>query len=186
MLCARRASEVIACDISTKQLTILHKKKTSNVFPVAADIESNIFKPETFDGIFCSGLLHHFPDFCSALKMLLSYLKSGGYSIILEPNGNNIVFAKFSNFTPNLLHSIFPSTRTVNEHYITYQDFQKCSATLGFKISQVFTLTFLQPDRGRSLLDIMIRMRTLLAKIALRLLPRWLSNDVLVVIIQKA
>ena len=76
MLCARRVSEVIACDISTKQLAFLQKKKIFNVFPVIADLESNIFKPETFDGIFCSGLLHHFPDHCNALNVLLTYLKS--------------------------------------------------------------------------------------------------------------
>jgi ubiquinone/menaquinone biosynthesis C-methylase UbiE len=73
---------VTATDISPEMCTIL-KKKYAEYIPekllvINSPIEALSFKEGEFDLICSYSVLHHLPDYKSALKTLCSYLKKGG------------------------------------------------------------------------------------------------------------
>jgi len=52
---------------------------------IAADAEELPFKREVFEGLVCSGVLHHLPDIAKAIENQSRILKKGGLLFIAEP-----------------------------------------------------------------------------------------------------
>jgi ubiquinone/menaquinone biosynthesis C-methylase UbiE len=75
--------EVTAVDISKEMCQILESKycgfiDDGRLTVVAAMIEDMAFRKEGFDLIVCYSVLHHLPDYVSAIRKLAVFLKTGG------------------------------------------------------------------------------------------------------------
>ena len=65
------------------------KKKYPTISFATGDIENTNYEDESFDVIFLSGVLHHFPDFSKVLKECYRILKKGGILLAYDPNKDN-------------------------------------------------------------------------------------------------
>ncbi len=79
----RMGYHVTAIDISTEMCMILKKRynaylKAKKLIVINSPIENATFKRGEFDLITCYSVLHHLPDYVSALHMLSVFLKKGG------------------------------------------------------------------------------------------------------------
>ena len=75
--------KVTAIDISPEMCTILQRKynaylKNKNLAIINSPIENLTFDESTFDLITCYSVLHHLPDYITALRSLSVFLKKGG------------------------------------------------------------------------------------------------------------
>ena len=81
--------EVVGLDIVFESL-----KKAKNIlkpgedlpFLIVGDVERTPFLDHTFNAIFIGGVLHHFPNYITALRECYRILKPKGKLIALEPN----------------------------------------------------------------------------------------------------
>jgi len=83
-------------DLSPAMISLARKRYPGAQFYVD-DIEWLSFPDETFDAVFCSGVLHHLPVLDMALAEIRRVLKPGGVLIVREPNEKN-----FSSLFPEL------------------------------------------------------------------------------------
>ena len=103
--------KVIGIDISEKAIEVARqeaeKAKLSITFQ-EGDIEALPFEDNTFDIVFCGGVLHHFPDSTKAEKEIYRVLKEKGKFFAYEPNRSNPVTFFFFAFA-KLSWKFFPS-----------------------------------------------------------------------------
>lgn len=84
-------SKIYGVDISP-QMIARANDGTKSYRAIVGDLEkSNLFEKESFDSIICFLVLHHFPSLSKIIKNFDLWLKKGGYIIIVEPNGVNLV-----------------------------------------------------------------------------------------------
>ena len=111
---AKLGYKVIGVDISDKAIEIALKKaekaKLDITFRVE-DIEDLSFENDTFDLVFCGGVLHHFPDLKKIESEMHRVLKEKGRLCAYEPNRSNPITYFFFTFVMN-------SRRLFNLEYI--------------------------------------------------------------------
>lgn len=85
-LALKTRSKIFALDATKKSLELGENFSTKfnikNINFINANIFDDIFEEETFDLIWCSGVLHHTEDAYLGFKKILKYLKPNGYIII--------------------------------------------------------------------------------------------------------
>jgi SAM-dependent methyltransferase len=80
--------QAFSVDVSRNMLSHLQDEaegKGLKCSCVAADAEHLPFKPGTFDGLICLGVLHHLPDIRQGVNNQLRVLNRGGLLFIAEP-----------------------------------------------------------------------------------------------------
>ena len=119
-------SEVYALDATKKSLELgrdfSKKYKINNIKFINAEIKDDIFYNESFDLIWCSGVLHHTKDPYLNFQKILKYLKPNGYIVIglynkigrLQNYFNKFLFKIFSK---SLLFKIDPVLRELNKNF---------------------------------------------------------------------
>lgn len=90
-----------ACEVAAKNLA------DREFVALQADVFSLPFAPETFDGIYSMGVLHHTPDCEKAVKVLPQYLKPGGTLAVWLYSGYNKWF-RFSDQYRKITHRMSP------------------------------------------------------------------------------
>ncbi len=79
-------NDVVAMDTTLDSLKLgkefSEKNSINNITYVKADLFEDIFLENSFDLVWCSGVLHHTSDPYSGFKNILRYLKKDGYIII--------------------------------------------------------------------------------------------------------
>lgn len=76
---AKFGAEVWAIDLGPAVEIAQHNTRDAgDVQVLQADLHQTPFAPETFDFIYCIGVLHHLPEPQAAFHKLLGYLKPGG------------------------------------------------------------------------------------------------------------
>lgn len=84
--------KVIAVDISPKMVKENNKERIGRYRAMIGDLENTaLFKENTFDFIFCPGVLHHFPSLELVMNNFGRWAKREAWFILAEPNGSNIV-----------------------------------------------------------------------------------------------
>ncbi len=131
---------VIGVDIS-RLMVEKANDGTKNYGALEGDLENNnLFSSMEFDHIICPFILHHFPDISTVVKNFSFWIKTDGYIIIIEPNGNNPV-SKLSKFIRKALE-FFGGTKyivnkrwaTPNETDHTISKYKKVFTSNGFEI----------------------------------------------------
>ena len=69
-------------DVSPEMIKFAKNQLANCRFEVGSVLDSNIFNPETFDAITCSGVLSIFDDQKAPIQNLISWLKPGGHLLI--------------------------------------------------------------------------------------------------------
>lgn len=80
--------ELYGLDIATNCISYAKKKYPDIQFEVG-DMEYTQYPDETFDVIFLTGVLHHFPDCSNSVKEVHRVLKKGGVVLGYDPNKAN-------------------------------------------------------------------------------------------------
>lgn len=80
--------EAVGADLSPEMIA-LAKRLNPGIEFVTADVERLPWPDAAFDGVLCSGLLHHFPDPGACLKEAHRVLKPGGRLMAFDPNRLN-------------------------------------------------------------------------------------------------
>lgn len=83
-----REFELYGIDLSGNSIDYAKKKYPEISFSVG-DIESTEYRNETFDVVFLSGVLHHFPDFSKVIHESYRVLRKGGVVLRYDPNISN-------------------------------------------------------------------------------------------------
>lgn len=109
---------ITGIDINQKFIKLAKKKGVYNNLICANLEDKNIFKKGEFDTIVCPYILHHFPNLEKVTNNIFYWLKPGGYLIIIDPNGSNLVL-KTSYFLRLFLSKFVDTTNyaSVNESH---------------------------------------------------------------------
>lgn len=100
--------EYFGVDISPQMLSESQRKLSSyenRVKLIGTDALALPFKDSVFDGVFCSGSLHHMPSPLETLNEMLRVLKPGKNIVIMEPNyyfPTNFIASKFISAEKNI------------------------------------------------------------------------------------
>jgi 2-polyprenyl-3-methyl-5-hydroxy-6-metoxy-1,4-benzoquinol methylase len=79
----KKAPTILGFDKSKKNIQVAKKKnKFKNVLYKCGDVNKNSLKSESFDIIFCNGVLHHTGNILSGLRQIHRILKKEGICII--------------------------------------------------------------------------------------------------------
>ena len=101
-------------------MNLQKKNKVENIKFILADIFDDIFEPDTFDYIICSGVLHHTKDSKRSFNIISKYLKQEGYVVLGLYNKfgrfrTNIRQFIFKNISKNLAKFLDPYLRSIKE-----------------------------------------------------------------------
>lgn len=137
-------SKIVSVDIS-KRFSYWAKKSckasgVENVFQVIGDGGNLPIKNEKIDFVFCCGSLHHFPEPGFTLKGFYNCLKSGGNSLIFDPNllsPAKLLYLTFSKFSPK--------KRTPHEREFTEFQLKNFSKEAEFRKNRISYTFFLLP-----------------------------------------
>lgn len=95
---------------------------------ICANLEDRkIFKASNFDTIICPYILHHFPEMKDVVDNFYYWLKPGGFLVIVDPNGSNLILR--ASYILRLILSKFIDTQnyaSVNESHKHVYEFKKC------------------------------------------------------------
>lgn len=85
-LAAGTNNNVVAFDPTQNSIALGHEfalaNSLENIFFVNGDLFDDPFKPETFDLVWCSGVLHHTKDAKGGFQLIQNWAKPGGLVII--------------------------------------------------------------------------------------------------------
>ncbi len=103
---ARSAGQVIGIDISGQSIEMAREKAkkaglSDKITFVVGDVEALNYPADTFDGIWCSGVLHHL-DVNAAFGEMARVLKPDGGAICNEALGHNVLINLYRRTTPHL------------------------------------------------------------------------------------
>lgn len=147
-------ARIIGVDIS-KGCIERAKRDFGEIEFVIDDVEKTKFKKESFDVIWYSGILHHFPDFSKVAKEAFRILAPGGLFFSYDPNFYNPAFWLYRH--PN---SPFYSNIgiTSNERLIKGEEIKRVFEDAGFETSvkaiSGIKFRYIEGQKTRSLLSI--------------------------------
>ncbi len=104
---------------------------------ITGDIESLPFKDGSFDMVFFSNVLHHFPDLTLPLKEAYRVLKKDGHCFAIDPNNSNPVVWIFRNRKSPFFTK---GETTLNERPLSGKEVKKVLFENGFKKIDVFAI----------------------------------------------
>jgi len=135
---AKNGVEVTGIDIS--EVRIQNSKELAEKEGVSdktsfllMDAEKTTFPDNFFDGIICTGVLHHL-DIRMALKEMKRILKLEGSIICIEPRAYNPIFQLYRKLTPHL------RTEWESEHILTKKDIELAGEYFGNTEKRFFHL----------------------------------------------
>lgn len=136
---AKLGFKVIGVDISEKAIEVACQKaeeaKLSIIFRVE-DLEALPFEDNTFDIVFCGGVLHHFPSLNKVEEELHRVLKEKGKLFAYEANRSNPITFLFFTFA-NLSRKFLPlgcvkRKFSVNESALNVKELEGSLRNAGF------------------------------------------------------
>jgi 2-polyprenyl-3-methyl-5-hydroxy-6-metoxy-1,4-benzoquinol methylase len=164
-----KSPKILGFDKSKKNIYVATKKnKYSNVFYKCGDVNRNTIKSNSFDIIFCNGVLHHTGNILSGLKQIKRILKPNGICIIYLSSTDGIKWYFIEAFREILkkhdTYSFFNNLKKLNlanskifylmdhvfvkyNHLTTINEVQKLFKSAKLKIVKRF-------ERGHSIDDI--------------------------------
>ena len=93
---ARNGAKVISTDLTRVATDLSRDLLKENGLPplvIQADAAALPFKDETFDCVYCFGVLHHIPDVETALAEIYRVLKSGGRVMAMLYHRDSLLYA---------------------------------------------------------------------------------------------
>jgi len=99
-------ASLIGVDLTPAMIDLAGKKKIYDSLFCKNIEDETVFVKEKFDTIVCPYLLHHLPSIQHVTNNFYKWLKPGGYLIIIDPNGSNLVL-KFSYILRLIIMKIF-------------------------------------------------------------------------------
>jgi len=93
---ARNGAKVISTDLTRVATDLSRDLLKENGLPplvIQADATALPFKDETFDCVYCFGVLHHIPDVETALAEIYRVLKSGGRVMAMLYHRDSLLYA---------------------------------------------------------------------------------------------
>lgn len=125
---------IVGVDINQKFIDLAKKTEVYSILIRANLEDKKIFRNEEFDTIICPYILHHFPDLENFIDNCFHWLKPGGYLIIIDPNGSNLVLKlsyllrlSLSNFIDTTSYaSINESNKSVPDFLKNLKNFRIC------------------------------------------------------------
>jgi len=168
---ATKGYVIVGIDISRGMMKNAYrfaKDCREDFFGVCGDAENLPFR-DTFDGVFYGFSLHHIPKISSALQEAYRCLKSGGFIILIEPNGSNPI-RKLSSIAGKLFsrtknhHFSSPVERPLNINLI-------CKLLKKYKFESIYVLmdyTTLKNEKANNV----VALRDFLLKVASKLFPK--------------
>lgn len=180
---AENGAEVTGIDISDVSIKIAKKNafkknlKNNPIFLIM-DGEKMEFNDNSFDFIFCGGVLHHL-DIEEAFQELKRVLKPGGEIICGEPLAYNPIFQLYRKLTPNL------RTEWEKEHILNKQSINLAKKHFNKVEMRFFHLTTLLavPFRRFSFFDYILGFFEFIDSILLKLpIIKWLSWQIVFVL----
>jgi ubiquinone/menaquinone biosynthesis C-methylase UbiE len=104
---------------------------------ITGDIENLPFRDGSFDIVFFSNVLHHFPDLTLPLKEAYRILKKDGHCFAIDPNNKNPVVWTFRN-----RKSLFfvRGETTLNERPLSGKEIKEVLLENGFKKIDIFSV----------------------------------------------
>ncbi|MEM3405621.1 MAG: class I SAM-dependent methyltransferase [Candidatus Pacearchaeota archaeon] len=133
--------KVTGIEISKSRLDIARKncrKYKVKAKLILGDIKKMPFKNESFDIVFCHGVVEHFPDSEKGVRELYRVLKKNGKAMISVPN--KITFFEINKYLQILLGKILHKKiwRAGYERSFTKNQFEKILIKEGFKIKDFY------------------------------------------------
>ena len=169
---AKRGYVVVGIDMSSKMTRNAHRfanNHQTSFSGICGDAGKLPFRDNNFDCVFFGFSLHHIPNVLQALEEAYRCLKSGGFIILIEPNGSNpvrklsTVIGKLLNRTRRWCFSS-QSERPLSMNLI-YKLLKACKFD---DISAVMDYTILKSEKANVATDL----RDHLLEIATKLLPK--------------
>lgn len=180
---ANLGHKMTGIDISPKQVKSVIRKGHPNIKVIVGDLENqNLLEKGTFDVIFCSFVLHHFPSLPKIIKNFRYWLKPSGAFFLVEPNDSNI-FNPLALVLVNFLSVFFPKlgprSGTINEVYHSYGEYKTILEKNSFQITFCKTISpfFFTEEKG--LRSVLIFIREMIYQIT-RLLPSPYGGRILI------
>ncbi|MCX6794949.1 MAG: glycosyltransferase [Candidatus Falkowbacteria bacterium] len=126
---------ITGVDINKKFIDLAERTGVYNKL-ICANLENkDIFFSNSFEVIICPYTVHHFPDISQVINNFFYWLKPGGYLLLIEPNGSNlvlrlsywlrIILSKFINI--KTWASVNESHKSVSELTANLNNFKICS-----------------------------------------------------------
>lgn len=157
-------------------LDAMHDIRTKGSdYAVVASVESLPFKSESFDFVFCAGLIHHLGTFDVALSEMARTLKQGDSIFIIEPN-RDYFLSLIIEFMPHriqlfLRRRVLPKTlkgyvrATESEHPIEARKIEEALRKLGIDRIEEFFNTSPPPYLPKTLAVIHVLIERPLTKL---------------------
>jgi 2-polyprenyl-3-methyl-5-hydroxy-6-metoxy-1,4-benzoquinol methylase len=83
--------EINGIDLSPKLIQLANKKEIYKRLIVDTIEKKELFQEKSIDTIYCPYVLHHIPDLKKTFENFIFWLKPGGYLVIVDPNGSNLI-----------------------------------------------------------------------------------------------
>lgn len=118
---------ITGVDINQKFIDMARKRMVYDRL-LCANLESkSLFKEQEFDNIFCPFVIHHFPKIKTVINNLSFWIKRGGYIVIVDPNGSNLIL-RISYLFRKILVNFFGNIKnyaSINESHKSINTFKK-------------------------------------------------------------
>jgi len=129
--------QVTGIDISPKSISFARQNFPSIQFDIG-DIEKTAYADESFDAVFLSGVLHHFPDCTAVLREARRVLKRNGVLLAYDPHRRNPIMWAY-----RCKDSPFYSSKgvTENEAPVAKQQLEAALSDTGFSQRRVYAIS---------------------------------------------
>lgn len=119
---------IVGVDINQKFINLAQERNVYDKL-LCANLEDRIlFNKSEFNTVFCPFVLHHLPDLKNTIDNLDFWLKPGGYLIIVDPNGSNLIL-RMSYLLRKILFKFINNVKnyaSINESNKSVASFKKC------------------------------------------------------------
>lgn len=172
-------------DLNSTFVKMANKLNVYNLLKSGNIEDLDLYKKRQFDTIICPYLLHHLPSVKTAINNYHEWLKPGGYLIIIDPNGSNLVL-RFSYLIRQLVSIFFKNNiyGSTNESHKKISEFVR-----GLKKFDIKTITSFQHSSitskhsfPKSLIELLVIFQSKIL-IIYNLLPwvRYPGSDIIIV-----
>jgi 2-polyprenyl-3-methyl-5-hydroxy-6-metoxy-1,4-benzoquinol methylase len=180
---ASKGNNVIGVDISPGMVKRAMSDPVDGYKAIEADLEQgNLFEPNRFDVIFCSLIVHHFPNPQKLFENFSNWLSIGGRLVLIEPNGSNPIL-KLSNFLSRFLRRYYSETGTINETAHTLRQYNNFLSNGRLRLLEA--KTYFPPVSYRpwaTFWDVLINIKQILFQVIKKILPFPFDGTILIII----